>query len=233
MENGQKTYDGLTAKFLAQVAECMPKLEGEVMQGWVENPAALHRALATLDRGEIPHGAEGIAKVIWREVEAGGKPANEVIDRLFEHCDIGNYEPDLAELFEYWLESQPIKPVRLKLVRISPKELGFRKGTYFRRILDSAHDFGLRDIELWMVPYLRLAYLDQSGHETLCLGMEPIHEGDARNAPNGRIELWDADDIGPNFFFNQGDAGPSGHGNMGDLPGYVNGKDDFLFLAAE
>ena len=43
----EKTYDGQTAAFLAKVATCMPKLSSDVMQGWMDNPKALQKALAT------------------------------------------------------------------------------------------------------------------------------------------------------------------------------------------
>lgn len=41
-----KTFDGQTARFLAAVATCMPSLQGDVMQGWIDNPKALKKALA-------------------------------------------------------------------------------------------------------------------------------------------------------------------------------------------
>ncbi len=41
----QKTYDRQTAKFLAIVGENMPELSGDVMQGWIENPKSLQKAL--------------------------------------------------------------------------------------------------------------------------------------------------------------------------------------------
>ena len=41
-----KTYDGQTAKFIAVVVENMPKdLTGDVMQGWIDNPTAVQKAL--------------------------------------------------------------------------------------------------------------------------------------------------------------------------------------------
>lgn len=44
-----KTYDGQTARFLASVATCMPGLSGEVMQGWINNPAGLKKFLRGLN----------------------------------------------------------------------------------------------------------------------------------------------------------------------------------------
>lgn len=41
-----KTFDGQTARFLAAVATCMPSLQGDVMQGWIDNPNALKKVLA-------------------------------------------------------------------------------------------------------------------------------------------------------------------------------------------
>ncbi len=43
-----KTYDRQTGKFLARVAENMPEMSGEVMQGWIDNPKALQNFLGGL-----------------------------------------------------------------------------------------------------------------------------------------------------------------------------------------
>lgn len=234
MKDGQKTYDSLTAKFLAVAAECMPNLQGEVIQGWIENPAALKRALAVLDQAEIPHGAEGVAKQIWREYEIGGKPAYEVIASLKEFFpEVGE---DMLEHCEAWLEEQPAEPQVVKLVRIGTKELGFRKGTYFDRVLERGHELGLRDIEQWMVPYLRLAYRDQVEliDEALCLTIPQIeYEVREGGLMPCRVELsWLGSSEGPDFYLNPGDPKERGD-SFGDLPGYVKTLCDFLFLAAE
>lgn len=39
------TYHAQTAKFLAKVAENMPALPADIMQGWIENPKALREVL--------------------------------------------------------------------------------------------------------------------------------------------------------------------------------------------
>lgn len=41
-----KTFDRQTAKFLAVVAENMPELSGDVMQGWIQNPKAMQKVLS-------------------------------------------------------------------------------------------------------------------------------------------------------------------------------------------
>ncbi len=41
-----KTYDGHTARFLGAVAMSMPKLDGDIMQGWIQNPRALQKVLS-------------------------------------------------------------------------------------------------------------------------------------------------------------------------------------------
>jgi len=38
-------YNKQTAKFIAEIAENMPKISADVMQGWIENQKALKRAL--------------------------------------------------------------------------------------------------------------------------------------------------------------------------------------------
>jgi hypothetical protein len=43
-----KTYDRQTAKLIARVAENIPEMDGNVMQGWIDNPRALQKFLAGL-----------------------------------------------------------------------------------------------------------------------------------------------------------------------------------------
>lgn len=42
----QKTYHHQTGKFLATIAQSMPEISADVMQGWIENPKGLKKALA-------------------------------------------------------------------------------------------------------------------------------------------------------------------------------------------
>lgn len=39
--------DAQTAKLIAKIAECLPDMPGDVMQGWIENPKALKKVLRT------------------------------------------------------------------------------------------------------------------------------------------------------------------------------------------
>ena len=41
----QDTYDKETAEFIATICRSIPHLTGDVMRGWIENPAALKSAL--------------------------------------------------------------------------------------------------------------------------------------------------------------------------------------------
>jgi hypothetical protein len=43
-----KTYDRQTAKLIARIAENIPEMPGDVMQGWIDNPRALQMFLAGL-----------------------------------------------------------------------------------------------------------------------------------------------------------------------------------------
>ena len=44
-----KTYDRQTGKFLARVAENIPEMSADVMQGWIENPHGLQKFLVGLN----------------------------------------------------------------------------------------------------------------------------------------------------------------------------------------
>lgn len=49
----QKTYDPQTAKFIAVVVENMPRMSADVMQRWIQNPAALKKVLVGLCPSEV------------------------------------------------------------------------------------------------------------------------------------------------------------------------------------
>ena len=49
-----KTYDRQTGKFLGRVAENMPEMSGDVMQGWINNPKGLQKFLLGLCTTEKP-----------------------------------------------------------------------------------------------------------------------------------------------------------------------------------
>lgn len=43
--NTQKTFDKQTAQFIAVIAQNLPTMSGDVMQGWIQNPLAVQRTL--------------------------------------------------------------------------------------------------------------------------------------------------------------------------------------------
>ncbi len=44
--SNQNTYHNQTAKFLSTIAQSMPEVSADVMQGWIENPKSLQKTLA-------------------------------------------------------------------------------------------------------------------------------------------------------------------------------------------
>lgn len=44
-----KTYDRQTAKLIARIAENIPEMSGDVMQGWIDNPRGLQKFMAGLN----------------------------------------------------------------------------------------------------------------------------------------------------------------------------------------
>ena len=63
------TFNSQTARVLAAVATCMPPLQGDVMQGWIDNPNALKKALAeALCSQDVE-----TSKVYLRQLYAGEK----------------------------------------------------------------------------------------------------------------------------------------------------------------
>src|SRR3989344_3005062 len=57
-------FDRQTKTFVAAVANCLPELSEEVMQGWIENPASLHRVLEGV---LCPAGRVSTPAHLWRE----------------------------------------------------------------------------------------------------------------------------------------------------------------------
>jgi len=65
----QKTYDRQSGKLIARIAENLPEMSGEVMQGWIDDPKGLQKFLL------------GLRRFIWTVV-SDGHNANALIGAL-------------------------------------------------------------------------------------------------------------------------------------------------------
>jgi hypothetical protein len=163
-----KTYDGQTGKFLAKVAENMPKIPASIMQGWIENPKSLQRVLA---EALMP-----LQKFkIWKTIKLGGFRDTDSIRRTFKQVGmkIGIWADNILE---YISLTKEIKDINIVIVSVS--ELGFESGAEYRYVCARAKELGLELCPAEIGPYLFLQYDDQSDEERFIVAMEPIIDSD-------------------------------------------------------
>ena len=135
-----------TAKLIARIAENLPEMPSEIQQGWIENPAALQKALylALLPAPEY---------VIWKTIRIGDW-ASEILGQ--PAFTVASHELDLD------------------LVVMSVAELGFKNSAKRSEIYARARELGLDLCPAEVGPQLCLVYKDQPLNEWLLIAMEPI-----------------------------------------------------------
>lgn len=160
-------FDSHTARFLAAVAMQMPKVSGDVMQGWIDNPSSLHRALKD---ALCPR----IFKV-WRRIKLGTglTTADEfrkaITDNKMRIC---KYASDILGQSKFTVATEPVE---VDLVVMSVRDLGFKCKMPYDKICAKAQQFGLDRCSPEVGPQLRLQYFDLQFGERLTIAMEAIH----------------------------------------------------------
>jgi hypothetical protein len=162
-----KTYDGQTGKFLAKVAENMPKIPASIMQAWIENPTGLKKVLTeallppqkfevwkTVKIGDL-HNADAIRKAIKKS----GMKINEWVDDILGKIPLATSETDI------------------NLVVLSVADLGFNDGAKYGEICRRAKELGLELCPAEVGPQLRLQYGDQP-RGWLTISMNPVTDSD-------------------------------------------------------
>ncbi len=114
-----------TAEFIATVAQNMPEMSPDIMQGWIENPKALQKLLAGLNP---PSNGSLLELKVWKTIKLGVGPTN--ADGFRCHLKdnkmrIGDYANDILGKKEFTVSD---KETELDLVVISVGELGFKRG---------------------------------------------------------------------------------------------------------
>jgi len=185
-----KTYDRQTAKFLAVVGENMPELSGDVMQGWIQNPKAVQKALSN---AFCPPEATSRFNV-WKTIKLGTgfKTADEFRRALRDGgFRISGWASDI--LGKPALKAAD-EETEVDLVKVTVAELGFKEGVRRDQIYERAKEFGLELCPAEVGPQLRLQYQDQPNGEWILVAMEPIFasDGNPRLFPVGRNDsgLW-------------------------------------------
>jgi hypothetical protein len=159
---------GQTRKLLAMVVENVPELPTDIMQGWIENPKALQKALS--DALLPPQKFE-----IWRTIRIGGFRNADEVRKAIKNAgmNIGNYANDiLGKILLATSETD------VNIVLLSVADLGFKDGAEYGKICSRAKELGLELCPAEVGSQLRLQYKDQPNGEWLIVAMKPITDSD-------------------------------------------------------
>jgi len=201
-----KTYDRQTAKFLAVVGENMPELSGDVMQGWIQNPKAVQKALSN---AFCPPEATSRFNVWKKTIKLGtGLKTAEEFRRVLRDGEfrLSDWASDILGKPAFKAADEETE---VDLVKVTVAELGFKKGARRNQIYERARDLGLELCPPEVGPQLRLQYQDQPNGEWILVAMEPIvgSDGNPELFYVGRddSELWLDNDWGnPDSFWYAG-----------------------------
>lgn len=152
-----KTYHTQTARFIAAIADAMPSdVPADVMQGWIESPKALRKALA--DILCPPHETDF---PIWKSVTIGNLGDATAARKQLKAAGIkvGKWGDDILDRATF-----EDAEATLDLVRVSVKELGLKNGATTAEIYAAAECHGLSRCPDEVAPQLWLQYSDLLSH---------------------------------------------------------------------
>jgi len=161
-----------TAKLIARIAENLPDMDEDVMQGWIENPKSLQRALKEVlcppsERTwktwkTIKLGTFNSVDEIRKALKAGGFTVNDRSNDILGKpaFTMSNTEQDV------------------ELVNVSVEELGFKDGTRYTDICKRALELGLDYCPAEVGPQLRLQFKDQPKGTYVVVAMKTITVSD-------------------------------------------------------
>lgn len=174
-------FDTHTAKFLSAVSQNMPRgMSGAMMQGWINDPKALQKALRA---ALCPSTEMATCKATpvsemkpWKTIKLGTglKTGQDFYDALADE-DLRVDEGGILQRPEFSVATQCFE---VDLVRVSVRDLGFERKTLYRAICVRAKKLGLELCPAEVGPQLRLQYLDQPKNEWLLVAMETIRWAD-------------------------------------------------------
>lgn len=173
------TYHPQTGKFLAALAQNVPQeISGDVMQGWIDNPKALQKALRVAlcppTEASEPEKPKAPDIKVWKRIKLGTglKTADEFRKAIADNdLRIGDWGSDILGKPEFTAATEPAE---VDLVVMSVKDLGFKRITRYDAICARAKELGLELCPAEVGPQLRLQYLDQPKNEWLIIAMEAI-----------------------------------------------------------
>ena len=170
------SYHTQTAEFIATVAQNLPEMSSDIMQGWIENPKGLQKFLTGLCpsvTGSVPEFK--VFKTIKLGIP-GLKTADDFRKSLKDNgFKVGDWANDILGKPAFTVATEETE---LDLVVVSVSELGFKKGATREQIYARAKERGLDLCPAEVGPQLRLQYTDQPNGEWLVIAMEPIRDSD-------------------------------------------------------
>lgn len=208
------TFDSHTAKFLSVVAQNMPRdMSGDVMQGWIDNPKALQKALRSAlcpptEAGQTEPPSTPELKV-WKTVKLGtGLKTGDDFRKVFtdQNFHLSAWASDILgkEAFTVAPEATEVD-----LVVVSAKDLGFNRATRYDKICARANELGLELCSSEVGPQLRLQYLDQPNDEWLTIAMEAIRDS------SGHLHVFRVTHGADGLWLVAGCGNPGGSWNLG------------------
>jgi len=164
-----------TAKFVGVIAQNLPDMSDDLMQGWIENPKSLQKVLKNvLCPPEAVPNFE-----VWKTIKLGmnGLKTAEDFRKDIKDCGmkISGWAKDILGKSEFTAVTEE---TAVDLVKVTVAELGFKNGACRDRIYDRAKELGLELCPVEVGPQLRLQYKDQPNGERIRVGMEPIRGSD-------------------------------------------------------
>jgi len=166
------SFHDQTAQFIAAVAQNLPEMSSDVMQGWIKDPKALQKFLLDLCP-PVPDIPIPEFKV-WRTIKLGtGLKTAEDFYKYFRNnrLNIDIYASDIISKPAFTVA--PRETV-LNLIVVRVAELGFKKGATREQIFARAKEWGLTLCPAEAGPQLRLQYRDQPNNDELFIAMDPI-----------------------------------------------------------
>lgn len=163
----------LKAFHAALVTASPDDLEPDVMQGWIDNPASLARAV----RVALAPNMDGAAAwSVWRTITIGGVSKGDLASRLKDGFFVSDWARDIMgnkRAFTTLPESTGIALVQVKVA-----DLGFTKEPTTTELYQRARERGLNLCPAEVGPHLRLADADQKRGTWYRVAMEPISGSD-------------------------------------------------------
>ena len=157
------------AKLIARIAENLPEMSSDIMQGWIENPKALQKLLLGLCPTDIFIPELKVFKTI--ELGTGLKTADAFRRSLKDNgIVIDEHADDILGKPGFTVATEETE---IDLVVVSAAELGFKDATTLEQIYTRAKKLGLNLCPAEVGPQLCLQHKDQPNRELL-IAMEPI-----------------------------------------------------------